>query len=195
MKRWHILSGAALLLLMITACGGLRYSQVAPEAKDFHPKAVGVLPVDVGTYEEARGTIDQIIAGVLIDKKWFSDVVASDTITGQLMSSEEYRKVLLDYLAKFKTVNYSDPELSQKIGDVSKIDAFLVFQVDYWNYTIEDGDKVAKVGLAVKMVDAGTGKILWKAGHHITEKYILIKPNLNDVAKKLVKKMLDEMPH
>jgi len=195
MKRWHILSAATLLLLMMTACGGLRYSQVAPEAKDFHPKSVGVLPVDVGTYEEARGNIDQIIAGVLIDKKWFSDVVASDTIAGQLMSSEEYRKVLMDYLAKLKTVNYSDPELSKKIGEISKIEAFLVFQVDYWNYTIEGGDKVAKVGMAIKMVEAETGKILWKAGHHLTEKYILIKPDLSDVAKDLVKKMLDEMPH
>jgi hypothetical protein len=54
---------------------------------------------------------------------------------------------------------------------------------------------VAKVGLGIKMVDAGTGKILWKAGHHITEKYLLIKPKLNDVAKDLVKKMLAEMPH
>jgi hypothetical protein len=195
MRRWHFLSAAVLLLLMLTACGGLRYSQVAPEAKDIHPKRVGLLPVDVGTYEEARGIIDQIIAGVLIDKKWFTDVVASDTIAGQLSSSEEYRKVLMDYLAKLKTVNYSDPELSKKIGEASKIDAFLVFQVDYWNYTVEDGDKVAKVGLGIKMVDVGTGKILWKAGHHITEKYILIKPNLNNVAKDLVKTMLAEMPH
>lgn len=195
MRRWHVLSAAVLLSLVLIACGGLRYSWVAPEAKDFHPGRVGVLPVDVGTYEEARGTVDQIIAGVLIDKKWFTDVVASDTITGQLSSSEEYRKVLMDYLAKLKTVNYSDPELSKKIGETSKIDAFLVFQVDYWNYTVEAGDKVAKVGLGIKMIDAGTGKILWKAGHHVTEDYILLKPKLINVANDLVKTMLAEMPH
>jgi len=195
MRRWHVLSAAVLLSLVLIACGGLRYSWVTPEAKDFHPGRVGVLPVDVGTYEEARGTVDQIIAGVLIDKKWFTDVVASDTITGQLSSSEEYRKVLMDYLAKLKTVNYSDPELSKKIGETSKIDAFLVFQVDYWNYTVEAGDKVAKVGLGIKMIDAGTGKILWKAGHHVTEDYILLKPKLINVANDLVKTMLAEMPH
>lgn len=191
----RVVSLTVLLTLMLFGCGGLRYSQVAPEAKDFHPKKIGVLPVDVGTYEEARGVIDQIAAGVLVDKKWFTDVVAADTISNQIKSNDELRKVVFDYISKLKTVNFSDPELSRKIGELSKIEAFLVINVDYWNYTKENDDKVAKVGIGIKMIDAGTGTILWKAGHHKAEDYTLFRPKLPDVAKDLLIKMINEMPH
>lgn len=190
--RWPFM---ALLILTLLGCGGLRYSQVAPEAQDFHPKSIGVLPVDVGTYEEARGVIDQVIAGVLVETQWFTDVVAADTINNQLQSNEEFRRNYLDYLSKLKTVNFSDPELSRKIGDASKIDAFLIINVDYWNYTKENDDKVGKVGIGLKMVEASTGKIMWKAGHHESESYMLIKPKLPNVAKDLFKMMIKEMPH
>jgi hypothetical protein len=194
-RRVFIISLVILLFVTLLGCGGLRYSQVAPEAKNFHPKSVGVLPVDVGTYEEARGVIDQVIAGVLVETQWFTDVVAADIISNQLQSNEELRKVYLDYISKLKAVNYSDPEMSKKIGDISKVDAFLVINVDYWNYTKENDKKVAKVGVGIKMIEASTGKIMWKAGHHEAEDYILIKPKLPDVAKDLVKKMIKEMPH
>ena len=195
MRRVFIVSLVILLFVTLFGCGGLRYSQVAPEAKNFHPKAVGVLPVDVGTYEEARGVIDQVIAGVLVDTQWFTDVVAADTISNQLQSNEELRKVYLDYISKLKAVNFSDPEMSKKIGEISKVDAFLVINVDYWNYTKENEKKVAKVGIGIKMIDASSGKILWKAGHHEAEDYTFFKPKLPDVAKDLVKKMIKEMPH
>jgi len=183
------------LVLVLSGCAGLRYSQVAPEAKNFHPRRIGVLPVDVGTYEEARGIIDQVIAGVLVGKKWFADVVAADTINNQLQSNEELRKAVIDYLAKLKTVNFSDPELSKKIGELSQIDAFLVVNVDYWNYTKENEKKLAKVGVGIKMVEARTGKIPWKAGHHLSEDYRIFKPALPDVARDLFEKMVSYMPH
>ena len=194
-RRVFIVSLVILLFVTLLGCGGLRYSQVAPEAKNFHPKSVGVFPVDVGTYEEARGVIDQVIAGVLVDTQWFTDVVAADIISNQLQSNEELRKVYLDYISKLKAVNFSDPEMSKKIGEISKVDAFLVINVDYWNYTKENEKKVTKVGIGIKMIDASSGKILWKAGHHEAEDYMLIKPKLPDVAKDLVKKMIKEMPH
>lgn len=183
-----------LTVLLLSACGGLRYSQVAPEAKDFHPKTIAVLPADVGTYEEARGHVEQIFAGVLVEKKWFADVVDAATIGNQLVSNEEYRKAVLDYLLKLKTINTSDKELSKKIGEKSQVDAFFVVNVDFWNYTIENDKKVGKVGLGIKMIEASTGKIMWKAGHHQAESYMLFKPDLANVAKDLLKTMVEEMP-
>ena len=183
-----------LTVLLLSACGGLRYSQVAPEAKDFHPKTIAVLPADVGTYEEARGHVEQIFAGVLVEKKWFADVVDAATIGNQLVSNEEYRKAVLDYLLKLKTINTSDKELSKKIGEKSQVDAFFVVNVDFWNYTIENDKKVGKVGLGIKMIEASTGKIMWKAGHQEAESYVLIKPDLDDIAKDLIKTMVGEMP-
>ena len=184
-----------LALFSVSACGGLRYSQVAPEAKDFHPKKVAILPADVGTYEEARGVVEQIFAGVLVDKKWFIDVVDAATIGNQLQSNEEYRRAVLDYLVKLKTINASDSDLSKNIGEKSRVDTFLVINVDFWNYTIENDKKIGKVGLGIKMIEASTGKIMWKAGHHEAESYMLIKPNLANIAKDLIRTMVGEMPH
>jgi hypothetical protein len=179
----------------LVGCGGIRYSQVDADAKNFHPKRVGVLPVDVGSYEEARGVVDLSIAGVLAEKKWFEDVVAGDTMKNLLLSNEEFRKTVLDYTVKVKTVNFSDPVLSKKIGNIAKIDAFLLVNVDYWLYTKESDNKVGKVGLGIKMIETASGKMMWKAGHHLDESYTLFKPALPDVAHKLVRQLVNEMPH
>jgi hypothetical protein len=184
-----------LSLFIISACGGLRYSQVAPEAKYFHPRKVAILPADVGPYEEARGNVEQIFAGVLVDRKWFSDVVDAATVANQIQNHEEYRRTVLEYLVKLKTINISDNGLSRRIGEKSQVDAFFVITVDFWNYTRENDRKLGKVGLGIKMIEASTGKIMWKAGHYETESYMLIKPDLADVAKDLIKMMVGEMPH
>jgi hypothetical protein len=194
-KRIGIYAAAGLLLLAVMGCGGLRYSQVAPEAKDFRPKKVGVLPADVGTYEEARGVLDDIVAGELVKRKWFENVAAGHAVSRQYTVNDELRRVVMDYLAKLKAVNFSDPEMSRKIGELVQVDAFLIVNLDYWQYTTEDGDKVAKVGMGLKFIDAASGVIMWKASHHETEKYRWVKPELAKVAKKLTAVMIDEMPH
>jgi len=111
-----------------------------------------------------------------------------------LQSNEELKKIVTDYMAKLKAVNFSDPELSGRIGELCAVDAFLVVSVDYWNYTTENEDKVGKVGLKIKMINAATGKVLWTAGHSKAEKYWLLKPELPNVARALFKEMVADMP-
>lgn len=195
MKRSAGVAVGMFLILLLAGCGGLRYSQAAPEARDFHPQRIGVMPVDAGPYEEARGVADAVIAAVLVDKKWFADVVAADSINRQVQANDELRRVVQDYLTKLKTVNFSDPALSRRIGDLCRVDAFLVTSVDYWNYTMEGEKKVGKVGLGLKLVEASTGKVMWKAGHHDSSRYYLIKPDLKNVAESLFRTMIREMPH
>jgi hypothetical protein len=193
-----LLVGCALMvfILTLTACGGLRYSQVFPEAKDFHPNKIAIFPVEiVGSNEEARGSVEQIVAGVLADKQWFSDIVDTESLNRQLLTNEELRKAMTDYLSKLRTVNFSDPELSKKIGELVKVDAFLLVSVDTWNYTVEKGDKVAKVSLGMKLYEAATGKIMWKAGHQIADSYTLFKTDLSKVARNVVREMVGYMPH
>ncbi|MBN1381102.1 MAG: hypothetical protein JXA41_05460 [Deltaproteobacteria bacterium] len=194
MKKSRGLLLCLLLTGILIGCGGLRYSQVTPGAKDFHPQRIGILPVEVGSYEEARGNVDQIIAGVLIEKNWFSDVVGGDTFTTLLGNNEVLRKLVVEYMMKLKTVNFSDPELSKKIGETAQVDAFLVAGIDYWDYMTENEKKVAKVGFAVKMINAANGDIVWKAGHHMVEDYLFMKPSLAGMAKDLIKKMIEYMP-
>ena len=184
------------LIMSLAACGGLRFSQVTPEAKDFHPKTVAIFPVEiVGSNEEARGSVEQIVAGVLAEKKWFSDIIDAESLNRQLLANEELRKTMTDYLSKLRTVNFSDPDLSKKIGGMLNAEAFLLVSVDTWNYTVEKGDKVGKVSLGMKLYEASTGKIMWKAGHQIADSYILIKPDLPKIARNVVNEMVNYMPH
>ncbi len=184
------------LIMSLAACGGLRFSQVTPEAKDFHPKTVAIFPVEiVGSNEEARGSVEQIVAGVLAEKKWFSDIIDAESLNRQLLANEELRKTMTDYLSKLRTVNFSDPDLSKKIGGMINAEAFLLVSVDTWNYTVEKGDKVGKVSLGMKLYEASTGKIMWKAGHQIADSYILIKPDLPKIARNVVNEMVNYMPH
>ncbi len=46
--------------------------------------------------------MDAIIAAVLVNKKWFADVVAADAISRQIQANEELRKAVLDYLTNSK---------------------------------------------------------------------------------------------
>jgi len=194
-KRLSLSVFCFLLSMVLVACGGLRYSKIAPDAKNFHPTTIGILPVDVGTYGEARDVIDKILTDILVKKKWFSNVRSPEQIKSQMVSDSEQTKVVVDYLTKLKTLTFSDPELSEKIGRYYNIESFLVVHVDFWNYTIEGKDKVAKVGFAMKLIDIKTGKIMWEAGHHEVRDYWLIKPDLADVAEDAAHMMIDNMPH
>jgi hypothetical protein len=183
-------------IFALSACGGLRYSQVFDDAKDFHPKRIAIFPVEiVGSNEEARGSVEQIVTGVLADKKWFADIIDTESLNRQLLANEELRKAMNDYLTKLRTVNFSDPDLAKKIGEFAKADAFLLVSVDTWNYTVEKGDKVGKVSLGMKLYEAATGKIKWKAGHQIADSYLLLKPALTKVARNVVQEMVTYMPH
>lgn len=78
MKKLGIVSLIAVVFVVcLVACssGVLRHLETAPDAKNFHPKSVGVLPVDAGTYAEARGIADEILADSLINKKWYGSVL------------------------------------------------------------------------------------------------------------------------
>jgi len=193
-RRCVFLVLSFLLALSVTGCGGLRYNVVLPEARGFHPGRIVVLPVGVGSYAEAQGIIDQAVVDALIEKEWFSRVVSADTLMKQSGTNQELRDAVTAYLEKLEKLNYSDPELSRKIGGISQADALLIVSLDYWNYIKEGDTKVAKVGLGIRMADAATGKLVWEARHIRAEKYLVIRPGLPDVAKSLTKEMARYMP-
>jgi len=85
--------------------------------------------------------------------------------------------------------------MSGTIGGLTGTDAFLLVRVDYWNYTTEKDKKIAKVSLSITMIEAKTGKTLWTAAHHKISDYMIIKPDLPDVARSLIREMIGYMPH
>ena len=184
----------AILCLGILGCGGLRYSEISPDARDFHPRRIAVLPADTTAFAEAKGVVDRLFTEALIERQWF-DVVGGEAVGRRLESDEAFRKVVAGYLAKRANVSFSDPELSGRIGGLTGTDAFLLVRVDYWNYATENDKKLAKVSLSITMVEAKTGKALWVAAHHKISEYLIIRPDLPDVAKDLIREMIGYMPH
>ena len=193
-KTW-ITAVIALLFLGILGCGGLRYSEVSPEARDFHPRRVAVLPADTRAFAEAKSDVDRLFAEVLSEQKWFADVVGGEAIGRRMESDETFRQVITDYLAKLVNVSFSDPAMSGRLGELTGAEAFLLVRVDYWNYATENDKKMAKVSLSITMVEAKTGKALWMAAHHKISEYLIIRPDLPDVAKDLIREMIGYMPH
>ncbi len=184
-----------ILLLGLLGCGGLRYSQVAPEAKDFHPQRIAVLPADTTAFPEAKASIDRVFAEALAERAWFTDIVGGEGIGRRLETDAELRQTVTEYLAKLWNVSYSDPALSGRIGALTRTEAFLLVRVDYWNYTTEDDTKMGKVGISITMIEAKTGKTIWRAVHNRASDYVLIKPDLPDVARDLIREMIEQMPH
>lgn len=195
-SSWFCAGLLTVVIMSIIACGGsIRYAERDQDMKDFHPRTIGLLSVDVGTYGEARGVVDGIISMALVEKQWFDKVLTSDALKEQLKNDQEVQAAIADYLMKLNTVNYSDPALSKQIGDALKIEAFLIVTVDSWNYTTVKDENKAKAGLSMKLIEAATGRIAWKAGHNIEEEYTFLKPDLKNVGKSVVNAMIGAMPH
>lgn len=193
-KTWEA-TVLAVLLLSIPSCGGLRYSEVSPEAKDFHPRRIAVLPAEATTFPEAKGVIDRLFAEVLNKRGWFSSVVGGETFGRRMETDAELRQAVAEYLAKLDKVSFSDPALSGRIGVLIDAEALLLVRVDYWNYATENDKKVGKVSLSITMIEAKTGKTVWTALHHRISDYLIIKPDLPDVARDLIREMIGYMPH
>ena len=185
----------AFLLLGVLGCGGLRFSQVSPEAKEFHPRGIALLPADTTAFPESKGSVDRIFAEALGERKWFTDIVGGEEIGRRLEMDAELRQVVTEYLAKLRNVSFSDSDLSSRIGALTHTEALLLVRVDYWNYTTENDKKIAKVSISITMIEAKTGKTLWTAVHHKISDYMIIKPGLPDMARALIREMIGYMPH
>jgi PBP1b-binding outer membrane lipoprotein LpoB len=170
---------------------------LAPEAIDFHPQRIAIFPIEVWNHKEAdsRTIVEKIVAGVLIKKKFFFNVTDVESLQKQILASEELKKAKDEYLSKQRLLDYYDSDLSRKIGVLAQIDAFLLLSVDEWKYAEQGDKKIAQVGLSMEMYDVVTGKLMWKAHHTLTKDYMLIKPELPEIAREVANKMANYMPH
>jgi hypothetical protein len=197
MKKTLVASlGVILVAMVLAACGGgLRFSERAEDARGFHPKGIVVLPVDAGAYGQAKDEANAVLAQILSEKRWFDRILAGKEMADRLAADETFRKAVTDYTNKLQTVNFSDPALSQAIGKAAQAEALLTATIESWFYTKEIDKNIAKGGFAVQVIEAETGKTMWRAAHHLDESYTLFQPSLTDVARKLVHQILNDMPH
>ena len=156
-----------IFVFLTVACGGLHFNQLSPEAKNIHPRRIAVFPVQVWNHKEvdSRAIVEQIVAESLVKKQFFENVMTAETLRQKVQENEELRNLKTEYLAKLQMLNFSDPDLIRRIGDLMNIDSFLLLSVDEWKYYAEGDKKMAEVGLSMAMYDIATGKVIWKANH------------------------------
>ena len=124
----------------------------------------------------------------------FSRVVSEKALIRQTGMSRELQEAIPAYLGKLDKLNNSVPELTRKIGELSQVDALLIVSLDFWNYTRDADTKIAKVGLGMRMANVETGALVWEARHFTAERFLVIKPELADIAISLTKEMAGYMP-
>ncbi|HIE65001.1 MAG TPA: hypothetical protein EYG28_09575 [Nitrospiria bacterium] len=184
-----------LIITFLVGCGSLNFSQISPEAKDFHPRTIAVLPATVGQYESARDIVDVAVSRNLADRGWFENVVDVTTIKTRTLETPKLAIDLSAYIQRINTLGVSDSEMAKRLHNKLKADALFLTYITSWGYGRMEGNKVGRVGLGLKLVDASKGTIIWKANHELTEDYLLFKPKLEEIADDLLEILINEMPH
>lgn len=167
-------------------CARLNYNVVAPNAGSFHPKVVVIFPVKMPEGMELEGeVVSNVISDAVTKTGRFDNVIDPATARSQMAASKELQDAVTNYLAKLLMVGVSDKDLSKKIGELYHADTFIVVDVGKYGYMRYGGQNYAEVSFSIKLVDAATGTIIWKAGHASQKKYSLFKPKLENMARDL----------
>lgn len=183
-----------LFVAVLSGCAGVNFSQVNPEAKDFHPRSIAVMPATVGEYESSRDIVEQVVSSRLLKTGYFENVVDSTSVKTQVAGSAELANDISSFIQKLNTIGVSDKEAISRIKTSVNTEAVFLTYVTSWGYGRSEGNKVARVGLGVKLVNADNGQLVWKANHEITEDYTIMKPDLNDMAEDVLEVLIKEMP-
>lgn len=183
-----------LFVVILSGCAGVNFSQVNPEAKDFHPKSIAVMPATVGEYESSRDIIEQVISSSLLKTGYFENVVDSASMKTQIAASTELANDVSTFIQKLNTIGVADTEAVSRIKTTVNTDALFLTYITTWGYGRSEGNKVARVGLGVKLVNATNGQLVWKASHEVEEGYTIMKPDLSKMAKDVLKVLIKEMP-
>lgn len=192
MKKFFLLFCIGIL---VSSCAGINYSHVSPEAHDFHPQTIAVLPVIVGNYQSATGVADNAVSQALVNTGLFTDLIDALSLKEQLSASRDLSTDMIEYVQKLNTLGISDKELAQKIADALNVDALFLTYVTSWGYGRLEGNKVGRAGLGVKLICGKSGLIMWKANHEKIESYWFIKPDLAQLSEEVLESLLAEMPH
>lgn len=196
MARRKAILYACMVMLTMTGCASINYNEIAPNARTFQPKVAVVLPaikMPEGVEQEVDKVVEAIYNAAVATKR-FDRVMDPMDARFQMFNNRELQDAVMSYTAKLRSLGVSDRESCRKIGEIYQVDTIIVGDVGKWGHIKYADEKAGEVGLAIKMVDAATGSVYWKASHTAKKTYSLFKPDLADMAIDLAKKIFDFMP-
>lgn len=196
MKHMRRSSFVSMLLggAFLVGCGGLQEMWEGPGAQSFRPSSIAVLPPIEGSFEGSREPAQEVVTNALKNSTRYTQVLGLDEVNGPLAASNETREALTSYLAGLETSGVSDKGAAAKLAQALKADALMVVKVNSWEYTRSEGNKVAKVGFSLRLIDPTQGSVIWKAKHTNTTSYMFFKPSLKDLAADLSEDMIKHIP-
>jgi hypothetical protein len=183
-------------MLAIAGCASINYNEIAPNAGTFKPKVAVVLPA-IKMPEGVEQEVDKVVKAIYdaaVATKRFDRVMDPMDARFQMFNNRELQDAVMSYTTKLRSLGVSDKESCRKIGEIYQVDTIIVGDVGKWGHVKYADEKAGEVGIAIKMVDAATGSIYWKASHTAKKTYSLFKPDLVDMAADLSKKIFEFMP-
>jgi len=196
MKRLRTILCFCMFMLIVSGCASINYNEIAPNANSFKPKWAVVLPavkMPEGTDQEVD-KVAKAIYNAAVATKRFERVIDPMTAKSQMSENSELQDAVMSYTAKLRSLGVSDKESSRKIGEIYQVDTIIVGEVGKWGHIKYADEKAGEVAIAIKMVDAATGSVYWKAAHAYKKKYSLFKPDLADMAAAVSIKIFGFMP-
>ncbi len=165
-----------------------------PRANAFLPNTVAVLPPLVGDLDGAADTAHEAVITSLRRENVYPQIMGAEQVNGNLRNDKEAVGLLITYYNKLETTGDSDREAAKRLGELLQVDAMLVVKVVEWEYIRTEGDNLAKVALALRLIDAQEGSTIWKARHRRTKSYLFFKPALHELAESLLEEMVENIP-
>lgn len=196
MGRTKAVLYSCMVMLTMTGCASINYNEIAPNAGAFKPKVAVVLPsikMPEGVEQQADNVVKAIYDAAVATKR-FDRVMDPMDARFQMFNNRELQDAIISYTTKLSSLGVSDKESCRKIGEIYQADTIIVGNVGKWSHVKYAGEKAGEVGIAIKMADAATGSIYWKASHTAKKTYSLFKPDLTDMAAELAIKIFDYMP-
>lgn len=191
--RISVLVCSFVVFFSVGGCGGLQEMWEGPSGRGFYPKIIAILPIS-GDYDSAREDVEEVVSKVLIKSRKVEKVVPPEQVTDTFQTTKEAFDALITYFSRMETTGHSDKASAVKIGQALNADSLLVVKVNAWEYTREEGDNIARVGLSMRLIDAVNGAVVWKARHQLQESYLFKRPDMRELATKLVSDMIKFMP-
>lgn len=186
---------AALFALTMAGCGGLQETWEGPGAVVFRPQSIAVLPPMASQYDSAREDVQEVLAASLMKAGRIERVVPAEQVTDIFQGSKEAFDALVFYFSRLEMTGQSDKDSAIKLGKALNVESFLIVRINAWEYSRKaEGDKVGRVGLSLRLIDATTGATIWKGRHERASSYMFYKPNLKEVATELTDEMIKYMP-
>ncbi len=191
MKRFFLI----FILVFLTSCASIEFNEIANNATLFRPKVVVLLPVRMPDgYEHDAAKAEKAVIDNALKTQRFEKILSPEQARLQMADNKELQDSIISFTTKLKTLGVTDKDLAQKIADAYLADTLIVADVSRWGYSEILGEKFAEVAISIRLIDASTGSVYWKAMHKEKETYSLFRPDLGNIANDVAKRIFKNMP-